>query len=316
MITVITMISVPSFSSRVFCFCNDNTTINGTTATIILSRDPSSGTYEWIAAVLSLNLAQIRPFCEPGDGSLRPPIAPPRANRPAHPPRPPQNEERNVGAAVRSVLDVPPDQRGDVEVIVVDADSRDATVREARRAGASVLRASTPGRAPQMNQGARAARGNVLLFLHADSTLPSGYIQHVDASLKRRDAQWGCFRSIDTGLRNPLASFLINRAVALRTKLLHKPYGDQCIFVTRKTFNDLGGYADLPLLEDVDLASRLATHTHAGPAIVPLDLKTSGRRWETLGVIRTTLLNQYILLRHAMGADIHHLASLYGRRRA
>ena len=165
-----------------------------------------------------------------------------------------------------------------------------------------------------MNQGANASRGDIIMFLHADSILPKDFVHHVDAAMKTRNTpEWGCFRSIDISLRprNPLASFLINQAVALRTKLLHKPYGDQCIFVKRKTFLELGGYADMPLLEDVDLVSRLATRTP--PAIIPLEMKTSARRWDRLGVVRTTLLNQYILLRHAMGADIHQLAKLYRR---
>lgn len=196
-----------------------------------------------------------------------------------------------------------------MEVIVVDGHSRDDTVHEARRAGARVLRADRPGRASQMNQGAKAAKGDVIMFLHADTTLPKDYPSLVGASMGRKKA-WGSFRSIDTGLCNPLASFLIRQGVALRTMLLHKPYGDQCIFVKRKTFNEVGGYRDMPLLEDVDLVSRLSARA-GPPSIVDRDIKTSGRRWESLGVLRTTVLNQYILLRHAMGADVRELAKLY-----
>jgi rSAM/selenodomain-associated transferase 2 len=234
----------------------------------------------------------------------------------------PQNEECNVGAAVRSALGAssltpstsstsstsfdPPS----IEVIVVDGHSHDGTVREARQAGATVLRASKPGRAGQMNQGANAAKGDVIMFLHADSTLPADYTRLVEASIGREKHQWGSFRSIDIGIKNPLGSFLIKQGVALRTRLLHKPYGDQCIFVRRKTFTEVGGYKDMPLLEDVDLVTRLSAHA-GPPSIIERDLKTSGRRWQSLGILRTTMLNQYILLRHAMGADLNALAKLY-----
>lgn len=227
-----------------------------------------------------------------------------------------QNEECNVGAAVRSALNAPPptpstsSRSPSVEVIVVDGHSLDDTVREARRAGATVLRARKPGRARQMNQGAKAATGDVIMFLHADSTLPTDYTHLIEASMGRDRHQWGSFRSIDIGIRNLFGSFLIKQGVALRTRLLHKPYGDQCIFVRRETFTEVGGYKDLPLLEDVDLVSRLSAHA-GHPSIVEHDLKTSGRRWQKLGILRTTLLNQYILLRHAMGADVNDLAKLY-----
>lgn len=195
-------------------------------------------------------------------------------------------------------------------MIVVDGHSGDGTVREARRAGATVLRATKPGRAGQMNQGANVATGDVIMFLHADSTLPTDYTRLVEASMGQQKHQWGAFRSIDIGIRNPLASFFVKQGVALRTRILHKPYGDQCIFVRRKTFTEVGGYKDMPLLEDVDLVSRLSAHA-GPPSIVDRDLQTSGRRWESLGVVRTTMLNQYILLRHAMGADVNDLAKLY-----
>jgi rSAM/selenodomain-associated transferase 2 len=221
-----------------------------------------------------------------------------------------QNEERNVGAAVRSALQGTAQSSPDVEVIVVDGHSGDDTVREARRAGATVVTASTSGRATQMNKGADVARGDVIMFLHADSVLPKEYDRLVDASLGSNKT-WGCFRSIHIDIRNGLLAWVIRQGVALRTQLFHRPYGDQCIFVKRNVFHELGGYREsMPLLEDVDLVTRLS-RTGRGPAIVPRDLTTSGRRWNKLGVVQTTILNQYILLRHAMGADVAKLAELY-----
>jgi rSAM/selenodomain-associated transferase 2 len=215
-----------------------------------------------------------------------------------------QNEEQNVGKAIKSAL-----QGGDrVDVVVVDGHSRDGTVREAKKAGATVICMDSPGRGTQMNKGANATRGDVIMFLHADSTLPSNYKELVESSLAC-DRKWGCFRSIDIG--SGLAAWVLKQGVTLRTTLFHKPYGDQCIFVKRNTFREMGGYRDeWKLLEDVDLVSRL-DRAAGPPAIVPHDLEISGRRWRRLGFLKTTLLNQYILMRHAMGADISELAELY-----
>lgn len=163
-----------------------------------------------------------------------------------------------------------------------------------------------------MNIGARKSRGNILVFLHADSILPPQYGNMIDSSLGSM-SKWGCFHSID--IRNhdihPLLAFVMKHSVALRTRLFSKPYGDQAIFVTRKSFHEVGGYRDdWKLLEDVDLVEKLK-HTCGSPVIIPHALKTSGRRWCSLGAVRTTLINQYILFRYAMGANVNELEKVY-----
>lgn len=199
------------------------------------------------------------------------------------------------------------------EVIVVDGGSIDDTVRVAKNAGASrVYVSETAGRSVQMNLGAKKSRGDVLLFLHADSTLPKGYREMIDVSIDSKLA-WGCFRSIDIASHgiNPLFAFLMKQCVALRTCVFHKPYGDQALFVRKSTFDDVGGYkSDWNLLEDVDLVSKLKKR-HGSPSIIPHALKTSGRRWDRLGPIQTTLVNQYILLRYAMGHSVNELEKVY-----
>jgi hypothetical protein len=109
-----------------------------------------------------------------------------------------------------------------------------------------------------------------------------------------------------------VTTWLLRTAVSLRTRLLHRPYGDQALFVRRAPFEAAGGFAELPLLEDVDLVRRLKAAC-GPPAIVPRAVRTSGRRWRRLGLAQTTLVNQAILAGHALGVDVHTLAGWYER---
>ncbi|CAL8463187.1 g2721 [Coccomyxa elongata] len=225
------------------------------------------------------------------------------------------NEEGQVANAVKSAL-----QRGQtalksVSAVVVDGGSTDGTVKAAQRAGAEVLH-SKRGRGPQMNCGAGGARDDqLLLFLHADSQLPVRYGASISEAFERysarmaRHGQWGCFSTIQ--LDKPgLRSALLRATVSLRTRLLHLPYGDQAIFVRGQAFREIGGYKEVPLMEDVDLVRRLRTRFGA-PVIVPGAVVTSSRRWDRLGFVRTTLLNQAIMAAWAMGTPPETLASWY-----
>jgi rSAM/selenodomain-associated transferase 2 len=199
---------------------------------------------------------------------------------------------------------------------VVDGGSQDDTIARARAAGASkVFRCSSSGRSIQMNLGAEKSSGDVLVFLHADSTLPSGYDKMIEKEMSPLSS-WGCFRSIDIASNgvNPLFAFLMKQSVALRTSVFHKPYGDQALFIRKTTFCEIGGYrSDWKLLEDVDLVEKLNKKC-GSPAIVPQALKTSGRRWDRLGALRTTCINQYILFRYAMGDSVNELEKLYRKK--
>lgn len=239
-----------------------------------------------------------------------------------------QNEEQSISAAVQrcELFFLRPEKRREItnpfmtccsaqhpgsEVIVVDGGSRDCTVKKAQVAGACVICTSRSGRSVQMNAGADKASGRMLVFLHADSTLPQGFTTQIDSVMKKGGC-WGCFESIDIGADvHPILSRAMQMGVALRTHWLSQPYGDQGIFVERETFRHIGGYRnDYQLLEDVDLVQRLRK-TCGRPAIIPCSLQTSGRRWRNLGFLKTTLLNQYILVRYAMGTDVNELAELY-----
>jgi len=196
----------------------------------------------------------------------------------------------------------------EVELIVVDGGSEDATVEVARSHGATVV-TLPPGRARQMNAGARIARGECLLFLHADTRLPPGYEREVCRILDLPGVVAGVFALRVEGAQWGLR--WVERAANLRSRLFELPYGDQGLFLRAELFRSLGGFAELPLLEDLELVRRLRRQGRIVTA--PLAVLTSARRWESLGVLRTTLLNQLILLAYLLGMPPRRIASWYSQ---
>jgi rSAM/selenodomain-associated transferase 2/rSAM/selenodomain-associated transferase 1 len=194
----------------------------------------------------------------------------------------------------------------EAEVIVVDGGSADETVEKASRAGALIVR-SSPGRALQQNTGAAVARGEVLLFLHADTMLPKGYVARVFDALLDPVTSVGAFL-FRTDLDKPLMKcieFLTN----FRSRYLKLPYGDQALFVRKLAFDRAGGFPIVPIAEDLFLVKELWKRGNV--YIVPSPAVTSGRRWEKLGVVRTTLMNQIILAGLALNISPHTLTRLY-----
>ncbi len=194
-----------------------------------------------------------------------------------------------------------------VETIVADADSQDRTAEIARSCGARVC--TTPrGRARQMNAGAALARGEILLFLHADTRLPRGFASEVRRALADPGVSGGAFElAIDDSRR---VMRLIERAANFRSRWLGLPYGDQAIFVRTSLFHALGGLADLPIMEDVDLVRRLRKHGRLH--IIRSPVVTSARRWRTGGILRTTALHQVLLAAYLFGIPPARLARWRG----
>lgn len=191
------------------------------------------------------------------------------------------------------------------ELIVVDGGSRDGSAALAAAAADQVI-AAPRGRARQMNAGAACAKGQVLLFLHADTQLPTGAAAAVLEAVAG-GAPWGRFDvSIDG--RSPWL-----RAVAWfmnqRSRLSGIATGDQAMFVQRELFQRLHGFADQPLMEDIELSCRL--RAVARPACVRARVLTSGRRWDSHGVWRTMLLMWRLRWRYWRGASPHALAREY-----
>jgi rSAM/selenodomain-associated transferase 2 len=191
------------------------------------------------------------------------------------------------------------------EVIVADGGSRDATCRLA--AAADRLVHGPPGRARQMNLGAAHARGDVLLFLHADCTLEPGALAEADRALRRRGVAAGCFRM---AVR---ASGLLYRSIdacaTARVRLTGMVYGDQGLFLRRETFTRLGGFAPLRLMEDVEFSRRLRRHGRV--VVVPRRIFVSPRRWQRAGLVRQTLRNWTLTALAAAGVHPDRLAAFY-----
>lgn len=197
-------------------------------------------------------------------------------------------------------------ERG-AEVIVVDGGSRDDTRPRARALADRVLVAER-GRATQMNAGRAVARGDVLLFLHADTRLPEGADTLILDSLARSGRAWGRFdvRFDRRGMLS-LIAFMMN----LRSRLTGVATGDQALFVTRTAFDSVGGYPSIALMEDVALSVRLKRISR--PLCIRARITTSGRRWRQHGTLRTILLMWQLRLAYFFGADPTQLARRYGR---
>lgn len=191
------------------------------------------------------------------------------------------------------------------EVLVSDGGSEDLTREVAVDCGARVV-CGPPGRGPQLNRGARAARGDGLLFLHADTVLPEGAVRSVADALANG--------SIGGGFQIRFASSrpiyrLGSRIVNLRTRWSRSPLGDQAQFVSRTAFEELGGYPDWPILEDLEFMrrlKRLGRITILAPPVV-----TSARRFEDRGITRTIAFNWLIFALYFAGVSPERLARLY-----
>jgi rSAM/selenodomain-associated transferase 2 len=190
------------------------------------------------------------------------------------------------------------------ELIVVDGGSDDGTAALARAAADRVL-AAPRGRAAQMNAGARLARGEALIFVHADTRLPPHADALVIGALAR--SAWGRFDvSIDSP--RPLLR-LVAAMMNLRSRVTGIATGDQAIFVRRALFEEQRGYAPIPLMEDVELSRRL--RRVGAPACLRAWVWTSARRWEARGVLRTIALMWHLRLAFWLGADPARLAERY-----
>ncbi|HYG65706.1 MAG TPA: TIGR04283 family arsenosugar biosynthesis glycosyltransferase [Thermoanaerobaculia bacterium] len=216
------------------------------------------------------------------------------------------NEEETLRRTLPAALALL--EAGD-EVVVSDGGSRDGTVEVARSLGARVV-TGPPGRGGQLNRGAAAiadsTAAGVLVFLHADTTLPPAGARAIREAVAA-GADGGAFLlrfDVDRPLQR-LGSWLINA----RTRLVRVPLGDQAQFVTRQAFERLGGFQEWPILEDLDFAVRLR---RSGKAVLVEDFVTTGaRRFVEQGAVRTVATNWLIWLLFLLGVSPHRLARLY-----
>lgn len=212
------------------------------------------------------------------------------------------NEQVRIGGLVEAM------RRPGVEVIVADGGSDDSTRSTAAAHGARVIIAPR-GRGPQLNVGASLARGQFLLFLHADTSLPGDFAAIVERTLKDHSVSIGAFR-FELDRKGALLRG-IELAVKLRCQLFKTPYGDQAIFMRREAFRRLGGFASIPLMEDLDLVRRARM---LGRIVIAKEAAvTSARRWEVAGVARMTAINQACVVGFALGISPQRLAAWRNR---
>ncbi|MGD8985453.1 MAG: TIGR04283 family arsenosugar biosynthesis glycosyltransferase [Desulfobacteraceae bacterium] len=214
------------------------------------------------------------------------------------------NEKRSLGGPLASLSSLPH------EIIVVDGGSKDGTVEIARKY-ASVVLDSKRGRGIQQHVGAQHAGGDVLLFLHADTWLPKGFEMMIERTLSDPKTVFGAFH---LG-HHPSTTFLnlVALMANLRSLLLSMPYGDQGIFMRRSNYFRVGGFQDLPLMEDVDLVRRL--NKIGKFKLVRARVRTSARRYDRNGMVYTTVRNWSLIIRYLLGQSPERLHRFYSDAR-
>ncbi len=210
------------------------------------------------------------------------------------------NEQKHILATI-----ITAQKSTNSEIIVVDAGSEDSTYDIANETGVKVI-ASHKGRAIQMNTGAAVASGDILLFLHADTLLPSRFDDMIRETLQTGVVA-GAFQLKINGKTWGLR--LVEWGVDMRCKYFQLPYGDQAIFCKSEIFDKIDGFPELPIMEDFELVRRLKSIGRI--AIIPAPVLTSGRRWLQRGILRTTLINQIIIIGYFLRVSPQRLASWY-----
>jgi len=194
-----------------------------------------------------------------------------------------------------------------IEIIVADGDPRGGTLAAIENIDVIKI-VSKKGRGAQMNAGAGAAAGDVLLFLHADTFLPDDALDAIRDVMTDGKYAAGAF---DLGIDSHSQAFRIIEGVAsLRSRITRIPYGDQAIFMKRDIFSAMGGFKDMPIMEDVDLMQALK-RSGRSIVIIPRKVRTSSRRWEAEGIIYCTLRNWALITLYMFGVSPDKLARLY-----
>ena len=217
------------------------------------------------------------------------------------------NEAEGIVATLESLRGL---RAGGHEVIIADGGSDDGTI-ELVEGLADRLVMAPAGRAGQMNAGAGAAGGDVLVFLHADSRLPDAADGLVLQGLVSSGRAWGRFDVRIDGA-HPLLR-VVETMMNLRSRLTRICTGDQAIFVRREAFEAIGGYPRQELMEDIAISARL--RSRSAPLCLCQPCLTSARRWEARGVLRTIVLMWWLRLQYALGASPARLARAYGARK-
>lgn len=195
----------------------------------------------------------------------------------------------------------------DAEIIFVDGGSQDGTRKILEEHNLKVVLSPVACRSFQMNLGANLARGDIFLFLHGDTLLPENYRQIIINTLNQKGVVAGAFNlKIDQNF--PLINFVC-MMVKVRSHLFSLPYGDQGIFMKKETFETLGGFPEMPIMEDFALIKQLQKIGKI--KIADAAVITSSRRWQKLGVVKTTIINQIIIMGYYLKINPHRLVKIY-----
>ncbi len=215
------------------------------------------------------------------------------------------NEEDVLGKTLARLVD-----KKNCEVLVVDGGSSDATLALAAKAGCKTI-SSPRGRGRQMNLGAAGATAEVLLFLHADTQLPANFPDLILDAVNRSAVAAGAFSLAIDSPSKRLA--IIAWSANIRSRLLHFPYGDQALFTTRKMFDVIGGFPEMAIMEDFVFMQKMKEKGRI--IILPEYATTSARRWQNIGIVRTTVINQLIVCGYRLGVPPITLEHWYRRMR-
>ena len=199
------------------------------------------------------------------------------------------------------------EENDELEIIVVDGDPEGKTLRaitydDVRK------RISPMGRGKQMNEGASIASGSILLFLHADTALPPDALKLIAAAMQKTTYVAGAF---DLGIKSERSVFrVIEFAASLRSRITRIPFGDQAVFIRKEYFDVIGGFKEIPIMEDVEIMQRIKKR---GDKIVILPQKTftSSRRWEAEGILYSTLRNWVLQILYFFGISPRKLSRFY-----
>jgi rSAM/selenodomain-associated transferase 2 len=215
------------------------------------------------------------------------------------------HEGGNINDLIECLKRLDPDKNS--EIIVVDGAQEKDTLGAIHRNHVAKI-SSEKGRAKQMNAGASIAKGEILIFLHADTELPVDALKKIHSLVEQREYVGGAF---DLGIKSDKLIFRIIEALSSwRSRLNRIPFGDQAIFIRRDYFNRIGGYKEIPLMEDMELMRRIKK---SGDKIWIFNdrVMTSPRRWEKEGVVYCTLRNWTLQALYLLGISPHKLATFY-----
>jgi rSAM/selenodomain-associated transferase 2 len=214
-------------------------------------------------------------------------------------------EAHGINACLEALFALSPEES--FEIIAVDGDADKTTIRQIVHPEVITL-CAPPGRGKQMNAGANAATGEILIFLHADTRMPDDALSRVREVMNEKQYVAGAFTLRFESQRRVFA--LIARAASWRYRLTRLPYGDQAFFMSRKYFHEIGGFAEIPVMEDVEMMRRIRKR---GERIRILDdaVTTSPRRWEKDGILYSVIRTWVLAFLFACGADPNRLAKYY-----